>query len=107
VERSAVRRILGATPSSDTAEAPSGETPAAESIRELAAYVDPFLGVRPPERKPPSTRLPRLYDEDYAILALLDRAGFALPGMLRRASRPVSPSARCAAGSTTSCTSMV
>ena len=88
VERSAVRRILGATPSSDTAEARSGETPGSESIRELAAYVDPFLSVRAPERKPASTRLPRLYDEDYAILALLDRVGFALPGMLRRAVTP-------------------
>ena len=88
VERSAVRKILGATASPHAPEGSSGETPAAESIRELAAYVDPFLGVRPPERKPPSTRLPRLYDEDYAILALLDRVGFALPGMLRRAVTP-------------------
>ena len=88
VERSAVRRILGATPSPDNAEARFGETPGSESIRELAAYVDPFLSVRAPERKPASTRLPRLYDEDYAILALLDRVGLALPGMLRRAVTP-------------------
>jgi hypothetical protein len=88
VERSAVRRILGATPSSDEAPAASGEALGSESIRELAAYVDPFLSVRAAERKPASTRLPRLYDEDYAILALLDRVGLALPGMLRRAVTP-------------------
>jgi hypothetical protein len=88
VERSAVRRILGATPIPDEGEARAGETPGSESLRELAAYVDPFLSVRAPERKPASTRLPRLYDEDYAILALLDRVGLALPGMLRRAVTP-------------------
>jgi hypothetical protein len=32
--------------------------------------------------------LPRMYSEDYAILALLDRVGLALPGMLRRAVMP-------------------
>jgi hypothetical protein len=88
VERSAVRRVLGAAASPDTYSEGGGEGQNSESLRELAAYVDPLLGVRPPEQKPPSTKLPRLYDEDYAILALLDRVGLALPGMIRRAVTP-------------------
>ena len=44
--------------------------------------------MRRPQQKPAPARLPRLYDEDYAILALLDRVGLALPGMIRRAVMP-------------------
>jgi hypothetical protein len=85
IERSTVRKVLGTTVApSRTVESMA----AAESLRELAAYVDPLLGVREQEHKPPSEQLPRLYDEDYAILALLDRIGVALPGMLRRAVTP-------------------
>jgi hypothetical protein len=83
IERSTVRKVLGAT------RAPSrNDIPAGESLRELAAYVDPLLGVREQEHKPPAEQLPRLYDEDYAILALIDRIGVALPGMLRRGVTP-------------------
>jgi Replication-relaxation len=85
IERSTVRKVLGAT----VAPNPRGESPtASDSLRELAAYVDPLLGVRAQEHQPPSEQLPRLYDEDYTILALLDRIGVALPGMLRRAATP-------------------
>jgi hypothetical protein len=86
IERSTVRKVLGATVAPDPN--PESEGEAQESLRELAAYVDPLLGVREQEHKPPSEQLPRLYDEDYTILALLDRIGVALPGMLRRASTP-------------------
>jgi hypothetical protein len=88
IERSAVRNVLAATASHDTPAPRDGEEEGSESVRELAVYVDPLLGVRAPEQKPPSSKLPRLYDEDYAILALLDRVGLALPGMLRRAVTP-------------------
>ncbi|MGH2905014.1 MAG: type IV secretory system conjugative DNA transfer family protein [Solirubrobacteraceae bacterium] len=88
VKRSAVRKVLGATASPDTHSERGGDGKNSESMRELAAYVDPLLGVHQPEQKSPSTKLPRLYDEDYAILALLDRVGLALPGMLRRAVTP-------------------
>lgn len=90
IERSPVRKVMGvgraaAQPqhlfADDVEQAP-------ESIRELALYVDPLLGIRPAERREPSEKLPRLYDEDYAVLALLDRVGFALPGMIRRAVLP-------------------
>jgi hypothetical protein len=88
VKRSPVRRVLGVSrpPSQPPLALTRGESP--ESLRELAAYVDPLLGIRDAEQKPPSEKLPRLYDEDYAILALLDRVGMALPGMIRRAVMP-------------------
>ena len=88
VKRSPVRQVLGASPATDSPQRLFSEDGGSESIRELAAYVDPLLGIRAFEEQPPSTRLPRLYSEDYAILALLDRIGLALPGMLRRAVMP-------------------
>jgi hypothetical protein len=89
IERSTVRKVLGATRAPDQdQDQETLDVPAEESLKELAAYVDPLLGVREQEHNPPSERLPRLYDEDYAILALLDRVGVALPGMLRRAVTP-------------------
>jgi Replication-relaxation len=87
IERSTVRKILGSTAAPDQGQE-TLEVAAEESLRELAAYVDPLLGVREQEHNPPSEQLPRLYDEDYAILALLDRVGVALSGILRRAVTP-------------------
>jgi hypothetical protein len=88
VKRSPVRRVLGVSraPAQRQLVLADGESP--ESLRELAAYVDPLLGIRKADQKTPSEKLPRLYDEDYAILALLDRVGLALPGMIRRAVMP-------------------
>jgi hypothetical protein len=92
IERSRVRAIFAATKAPYTQEAlfEGQRRPQPESIRELAAYVDPLLGVQdaPAERNEPPARLPRLYDDDYRILVLLDRAGVALPGMIRRAVNP-------------------
>jgi hypothetical protein len=88
VKRSPVRQVLGASLATDSPQRLFSEDGGSESIRELAAYVDPLLGIRAFEEQPPSTRLPRLYSEDYSILALLDRIGLALPGMLRRAVMP-------------------
>ncbi len=88
VKRSPVPKVLGASRSADGPQRLFSEDGGSESIRELAAYVDPLLGIRAFEEQPPSTKLPRLYSEDYAILALLDRVGLALPGMLRRAVMP-------------------
>jgi len=88
VKRSPVRRVLGVrgAPSQPQQLFTDDEGDASpESLRELAAFVDPLLGIRNAERTEPSEKLPRMYDEDYAILALLDRVGFALPGMIRRA----------------------
>jgi hypothetical protein len=89
VERSPVRKVVGVGRSpAQTQQLFEDAEQAPESIRELALYVDPLLGIRPAERREPTEKLPRLFDEDYAILALLDRVGFALPGMIRRAVLP-------------------
>jgi hypothetical protein len=88
VERSALRTILAATPAPQRSAEPPPDGPGAAGLRELAAFVDPLLGIRDCEQRDPTDRLPRLYKEDYAILALLDRIGLALPGMLGRAATP-------------------
>jgi hypothetical protein len=61
--------------------------PAPEALRELA-FIDRINEVKPPDYKAPAGRLPRLYDTDYAILALLDRAGLLLPALIGRAVLP-------------------
>lgn len=87
LERGPLQAIIGATPAPDPK--PDTELPEpTEGLRELAAYVDPLLGIRHPERQDPPDRLPRLYKQDYEILALLDRLGFALPGMVQREVMP-------------------
>jgi len=80
-----VLRVVGRPMRADAAEPPRG--PAPESIRELA-FIDRLNEVRPPQHRPPSEQLPRLYDEDYAVLALLDRAGPVLPSLIGRAALP-------------------
>jgi hypothetical protein len=88
IERSPVRKVLGLARSFTDPPQLFTDQEAPESIRELAAFVDPLLGVEKSERQEPPEAPPRLYDEDYAILALLDRIGAALPGMIRRAVTP-------------------
>ncbi len=88
VQRSPLREVIGRTPAPQADQRPDGQPRASEGLRELAAYVDPLLGIKKPEQRDPTERLPRLYSEDYAILALLDRVGLVLPGMLRRAVMP-------------------
>ena len=89
-----VREVLGVTPAPDGPQRLFARAGGPEGLRELAAYVDPLLGIKdfeqkdPPEQRDPPERLPRMDAKDYAILALLDRVGLALPGMLRRAVMP-------------------
>ena len=79
---SPVRRIVG-RPIRDAEDAePRGPAPA--SVRELA-FIDRINEVKEPQHQPPSDKLPRLYDADYAILALLDRAGLVPPSLIGRA----------------------
>ncbi len=85
VQRSPLREIIDSEPTPDT---DPGEREASEGLRELAALVDPLLGIRQAEQSDPPDKLPRLYKEDFAILALLDRGGLVLPGLIRRAVVP-------------------
>lgn len=80
-----VRRVVGQrVPDPGDTETRGAAPP---SLRELA-FIDRINEVNEPTHKPPSPKLPRLYDEDYAILALLDRAGLVLPSMIGRAVLP-------------------
>ena len=82
---SPVRRLVGrATPDSATEVA---DGPAPESVRELA-FFDRINDVGPPDQLKGVDRLPRLYDADYAILKLLDRAGLAPRVLIGRATMP-------------------
>lgn len=83
-----VREVLGSTPAPAGARSLFARENGPEGLRELAAYIDPLLGIKRAEQNDPAERLPRMYPEDYAILALLDRIGLALPGILRRAVMP-------------------
>ena len=64
------------------------DRPAPDSLRELA-FLDRINEIGPADQLDGAARLPRLYNEDYAILALLDRAGLvpATPDRPRRAAR--------------------
>ncbi|WP_028064627.1 type IV secretion system DNA-binding domain-containing protein [Solirubrobacter soli] len=82
---SPVLRVVGRPARALDTERPS--RPAPESLRELA-FIDRINEIKPLEHKPPAERRPRLYDTDYAILALLDRAGLLLPSLIGRAVLP-------------------
>ena len=82
---SPVRRVVGRPAPDQAPDEPRGPAPA--SLRELA-FVDRINEVGEPLHKPPGDKLPRLYDEDYAVLALLDRAGLVLPSLIGRAVQP-------------------
>jgi hypothetical protein len=65
----------------------SDNGPAPPSLRELA-FIDRINEIKPPEHRTPVKSPARLSDSDYAILALLDRVGFALPSQIARAVHP-------------------
>ena len=71
---SPIRRIVG-HPVSGSSK-PREHQPAPDSLRELA-FLDRINEIGPAEQLPGADSLPRLYDEDYAVLALLDRVGLA------------------------------
>ena len=82
---SPIRRIVG-HPVSGSSK-PREHQPAPDSLRELA-FLDRINEIGPAEQLPGADSLPRLYDEDYAVLALLDRVGLAPRSMIARAVFP-------------------
>ena len=77
VRRIVGRRVPGPPPGQHDAPAP-------DSLRELA-FLDRINEIGPADQLDGAASLPRLYDEDYAILALLDRAGLAPRTLIGRA----------------------
>ncbi|MGH3263205.1 MAG: DUF5710 domain-containing protein, partial [Trebonia sp.] len=82
---SLTRRIVGHRV--PNAPKPREDRPAPDSLRELA-FLDRINEIGPAEQLPGADNLPRLYDEDYAVLALLDRVGLAPRSMIARAVFP-------------------
>jgi hypothetical protein len=82
---SPVRRIVGkaAAKLNDALD----EDPAPEGVRELA-FFDRINEVGEADQLTGVDRLPRLYEADYAILKLLDRAGLAPRVLIGRATMP-------------------
>ena len=58
-----------------------------DTLRELA-FLDRINEIGPADQLDGADSLPRLYDEDYAILALLDRVGLAPASLIGRAALP-------------------
>jgi hypothetical protein len=87
---SPVRRLVG-HPRSQEAIAKEAvddhELPLSDTLRELA-FLDRINEIAPADQLEGASALPRLYDEDYAILALLDRVGLAPPSLIGRAALP-------------------
>jgi hypothetical protein len=82
---SPVRRVVG-RPIAE--QSPMDEqTAPSDTLRELA-FLDRINEIGPADSTDVEARLPRLYDEDYTILALLDRVGFAPVSLIARAALP-------------------
>jgi hypothetical protein len=82
---SPIRRIVGrpvAAPAN-----PTEDRPAPETLREVV-FLERINEIRPAEQLNGAARLPRLYDEDYAVLALLDRVGLVPATLIGRAVLP-------------------
>ena len=82
---SPVRRIVGKAPAKPSEASEDG--PAPDSVRELA-FFDRINEVGEAYQLTGVDRLPRLYEADYAILKLLDRAGLAPRVLIGRATMP-------------------
>ena len=85
VADSPVRRIVGRRIQGSTT--PEADRPVSDTLRELA-FLERINEIGPADQLEGATRLPRLYDEDYTILALLDRVGFAPATLIARAALP-------------------
>ena len=85
LDTSPVRRIVGHPAPNPSRRDRDAEV--SESLRELA-FLDRINEIGPADQLEGAASLPRLYDQDYAILALLDRAGLAPRSLIGRAVLP-------------------
>ena len=86
VADSPVRRLVGRqTPGAPSR--PRDDEAALDSLRELV-FLDRVNEIGPPQQLDGAAKLPRMFDEDYSILALLDRAGMAPRSLIGRAVLP-------------------
>jgi hypothetical protein len=82
---SPVRRIVGLRVTGPTEL--REDRPAPHSLRELA-FLDRINEIGPANHLDGTTALPRMSDDDYAVLALLDRVGLAPVNLIGRAALP-------------------
>jgi len=92
LERSPVRRLVGATRVAGDqgvlfAEAHNNDRKTPPTLLEVA-FSDQIVHVGEAEAVDPPEKPPRLYDQDFAVLSLLDRVGLALPGLIHQAVFP-------------------
>ena len=85
VTESPIRRIVGRRVPAPAAAAE--DRPAPETLREVV-FLERINEVRPAEQLDGTDGLPRLYDEDYAVLTLLDRVGLVPASLIGRAVLP-------------------
>jgi hypothetical protein len=87
---SPVRRLVGQPRSQEAiakAAVDDHELPLSDTLRELT-FLDRINEIAQADQLEGASVLPRLYDEDYAVLALLDRVGLAPPSLMGRAALP-------------------
>jgi hypothetical protein len=82
---SPIRRIVG-RPAPAPAN-PEADRPAPDTLREVV-FLERINEIRPADQLDGGGSLPRLYDEDYAVLALLDRIGLVPASLIGRAVLP-------------------
>ncbi|MBV8218709.1 MAG: replication-relaxation family protein, partial [Solirubrobacterales bacterium] len=70
-----------------TPATPAEDRPAPETLREVV-FLERINEIRPAEQLDGAGSLPRLYNEDYAVLALLDRVGLVPASLIGRAVLP-------------------
>ena len=82
---SPIRKVVGVRLAEQTLT--RDEAPLSDTLRELV-FLDRINEIGPAEETGGEGRLPRLYDEDYTIMALLDRVGLAPVTLIARAALP-------------------
>jgi Replication-relaxation/Type IV secretion-system coupling protein DNA-binding domain len=89
VRRSRVRELVGARPASEEQLLDErSEVPQPSVSLRAAVLAERIKLVKPPETHEAAEQRPRLYDADYAVLALLDRGGLLVRELIGRAVMP-------------------